>query len=434
MKDISDYFRTLYNLERVDIKYDLKHITALLKHLGNPHKNIKFIHIAGTNGKGATASFLASILMEHGLKTGLYTSPHLFKFNERIQVNGHFIADNYIKSFIDANLKFLIKIKASFFETTTSMAFKYLFDNKVDIAVIEVGLGGRLDTTNVIDSEICIITQIGIDHTQYLGKTLKSIAKEKIGIVKKSKNVVISDIHKELVPLFNKSLKNKNVFYIDKYVKPISINEKRNRISFKLNSIINNYLSPTEYHIPLNGAHQVRNACTALLASKLYLDLINKKYSVRKSRNGLNNVIKNTFYHGRFEFIKHKNKKYIFDAAHNPDAIKSTVEHLKNIKIDAVVFAIMNDKDYITALNNLVNLNTSVIFTQPKYQRARDPKDLYEYYIKIPSVNKNKVFLKSNLNDSLKLARGFSTNKGNILVLGSFFLVSEAMRILGLQK
>jgi dihydrofolate synthase/folylpolyglutamate synthase len=145
MKHINEYFNTLYNLERTGIKYSLKNITDLLFKIGNPHLETKFIHIAGTNGKGGTSSFLASIMMEHGLKTGLYTSPHLLKFNERIQINGNFITNSYIKKFIDYNLNYIKKIKASFFEVTTALAFKYFADKKVDLAIIETGLGGRLE-------------------------------------------------------------------------------------------------------------------------------------------------------------------------------------------------------------------------------------------------------------------------------------------------
>ena len=208
MKDIREYFKYLYTLERSSMKYDLKNISLLLKELGNPHRNTKYIHIAGTNGKGAVASFLSSILTEYGFKTGLFTSPHILRFNERIRINGKTIPDSYIKTFLDENKKMIEKVMPSFFEVNTAIALKYFSDKKADIAIIETGLGGRLDSTNVIIPELIIITQIGIDHTDYLGKTLVSIAKEKMGIIKSGIDVVVSDTNKELRKLFEKKVTN----------------------------------------------------------------------------------------------------------------------------------------------------------------------------------------------------------------------------------
>lgn len=434
MKNINEYFLTLYKLERTRIKYDLKNIKKLLHELGNPHLDTKFIHIAGTNGKGAVASFLTSILIEHGFKTGLYTSPHLLKFNERIQVNGNFIPDSYIKSFVDNNLHLFKKIKASFFEVTTALAFKYLSDQKVDIAVIEVGLGGRLDSTNIIDPELCIITQIGIDHTQYLGKTLKSIAKEKIGIVKESKIVIISDTHKELYPFYKKYLKSNSIYFLDAHIKSKLLSERKNNIKFETHFINQREnKSAIIFNIPLNGVHNIRNASTALLTAEVYLKSIKRNFSIQKLKRALRNVKQNTYYHGRYEFIKNNGTNFIFDVAHNPDAIKSSVINSKYYKINAVVFGIMNDKDYKTSLQYLKELQSPIIFTKPSYERARDPEDLFKYYIKINPPVKNDVILEKNLRNALKQACTFNTKDGFILILGSFFLVSESIKILKFQ-
>jgi dihydrofolate synthase/folylpolyglutamate synthase len=431
---INKYFNNLYKLERTGVKYNLDNIRYLLDSLGNPQNNFKSIHIAGTNGKGAVASFLASILSEHGYKTGLYTSPHLLRFNERIQVNGRFISDNYIKKFFDQNIKFIKKTKASFFEATTALAFKYFSEQKVDIAIVEVGLGGRLDSTNVINPESCIITQIGIDHTQYLGHTLKSIAYEKLGILKDSKPVIISDNNKSLRIYFNIKTINNPVYFVDNYIRTRIINENRNRTLFKMNFIGSKSNSPDyDYMIPLNGKNQVRNASTAVLTANLYMESINKSLNFEKTKKALKKVKTNTFYHGRFEFISDKNKNYLFDVAHNPDAVSAVIDQTKYFVIDAIIFGIMKDKDYKTPLEHFKNFQSPVIFTKPSYHRARKPNDLYKYFIK-QKVSKHDVLVENDLGKALKIAQGFCTKKGVIFIFGSFFLVSEAIRILKLQK
>ena len=431
---INRYFEILYKFERTITKYDLDNINRLLEHIGNPHKKLKFIHIAGTNGKGGTASILASILIEHGLKTGLYTSPHILKFNERIQINGNFIPDKYIKRFIDDNLSYIKKTGLSFFEVTTALAFKYFADKKIDIGVIEVGLGGRLDTTNVIDPELSIITQIGIDHTQYLGKTLNSIAREKIGIVKKSKDVIISDTNKSLHKLFSTSIKDSKVYFLDEHIATQEIrdilNEERFSFRFKDNK---KKFPKTEFILPLSGKHQIRNAGTAILASKIFLDSINRKINISKTKKALLNVKKNTFYHCRFEGMDTNKGKYIFDISHNPDAIRVTLNNARHFPIDVIVFGIMKDKDYKTALKHFSEVNIPLIVTQPAYFRARNPETLYRYYRNNFAKSKGIIIKEKNLNSALKRADKMK-NKGYILVLGSFFLVSEAIRLLKVQK
>ena len=431
---INEYFRKLYRLERTGIKYDLDNIRKFLHKLGDPHNKLKFIHIAGTNGKGGTASILASLLIEHGLKTGLYTSPHILKYNERIQINGKFISDNYIKKFINDNLSYIKKARISFFEVTTAMAFKYFADKKIDVGVIEVGLGGRLDSTNVIDPVLSIITQIGIDHTQYLGKTLKSIAKEKIGIVKKSRNVIISDINKNLHSLFQKSIKESKIYFLDEHIQTKIIKCGLNEVKFSLKFTDRNLHFPkTDFKLPLTGEHQVRNAGTAVLASRMLLSSINRKLNINKAQLALRDVKKNTFYHGRFENIDKKDDRFIFDVSHNPDAIKLAISITSQFPIRSVVFGLMKDKDYKNALKYLSEITSPLIFTQPSYFRSRNPETLYRFYRKNYFKTGKEIFMKKKPEDALKIALGME-NKGYILVIGSFFLVSDVIKILKMGK
>ena len=181
---INTILEELYSLQRLGIKVGLEHTVQLLDQIGKPHKKLRLIHVAGTNGKGSTCSILTKILIDHGFKVGLYTSPHLKKFNERIQINNCQISDEYIANFFNKNRATINEIKATFFETTTAMAFNYFKDQVVDYAVIETGLGGRLDSTNVIIPKVCGITSISLDHTEILGDTVEKIAVEKAGIIK----------------------------------------------------------------------------------------------------------------------------------------------------------------------------------------------------------------------------------------------------------
>src|SRR4030095_1428686 len=342
MKKINEYFNFLYKLERTGMKYDLKNITLMLKALGNPHKKFRSIHIAGTNGKGATASFIASILIEHGFKTGLFTSPHILRFNERIRINAKCIPNSYIKNFLNENLKLIKKINPSFFEVNTALAFKYFADKKVDIAVVECGLGGRLDSTNVLIPDVSVITQIAIDHTQFLGNTLEKIASEKIGIVKKGVDTVVSDTNNSLMHLFKKKIASERFFYLN-YQAKISNNKVtsgKSTFTVKIKPDLNITLSS-----PLLGDYQPRNAACAILAVNSFMANNNLKPSPALIRKGISNIKKNTEYKGRIEFIKHKDRIYIFDISHNPAGIRSALKTLKNTKIDLIVFGMMADKD-----------------------------------------------------------------------------------------
>ena len=428
MKTINEYFKYLYSLERAGIKYDLTNITKLLKLLGNPHTKFRSILIAGTNGKGGTASFAASILSENGLKTGLFTSPHILQFNERIRVNGKSIPDVYIKSFLNEYEIPIRKIQPSFFEVNTALAFKYFSDKKTDAAVIECGLGGRLDSTNVLLPDVTVITQIGLDHKNFLGNTLKKIALEKLGIVKKNTPAVISDNNPELINLFKNNINKKYLLYMDSVcrIKITKQNENQTCFNLKYNNTLNSYI------IPLPGKYQARNAAAAVIAAEEFFKINSIPVNRHCFKKGLEKVITNTGYFGRLQSIKRNGCKYIFDVSHNPEGIREALSALKPVKPDVVIFGIMKDKEYKKALHEILKAPGSIIFTRPVYNRALNPDILLKLALKI---NKNKNYYSvKDVHGAIDILKGFKQKPATVLVTGSFFLVSDAVKALKLER
>ena len=428
MKNNREYFNYLYSLERTGMKYNLENITVLLENLGNPHNNFQSIHIAGTNGKGATASFISSILTEHGLKTGLFTSPHIIKFNERIRVNGKCIHDKFIVDFLKRNNIIIRKIKPSFFEVNTAMAFEYFSRMKVDIAVVECGLGGRLDSTNILYPELSIITQIGMDHMQYLGNTLKKIALEKIGIVKPGIDVIVSDTNKSLKHLFKKNIDKEFLHDLDNVLTASRIKQHNYNTSFtyKKNKCENN-----NYSIPLLGDYQTRNAAAAMYACEKYLKDIGIQPERKNIQKGLLNVITNSGYRCRLERVKINNKEIFFDISHNADGLKQTRKALKNLKPDIVVFGIMEDKNINDSIKEVSKLSRNIIITKADYKRAAEPSYLLDKF-KIMRLNTQNISITNSVKEAVKHAV-YGKNNSRILITGSFFIVGEAIKVLKLQ-
>src|SRR3990172_2088213 len=418
MKTIREYFDYLFKLERTRMKYDLTNIKFMLKQLGNPHNNFQSIHIAGTNGKGSTASFISSILMEHGLKVGLVTSPHILKFNERIRVNSKCLSDKFIIDFLKSNETVIKKIKPSFFEVNTAMAFEYFSRNKVDIAVVECGLGGRLDSTNVLYSALSVITQIGMDHMQYLGKTLRKIAFEKIGIVKPGVDVIVSDNHKSLKNIFNNGVQKENLFYLDNECKITILSSGINGIKFKYEQKQGN---ESVYSTPLPGIFQITNAAAAILTSTKYLLNNGIKPQYRKIQNGLSRIKENSGLRCRLETINHHGIEYIFDISHNTDGIKETVKTLKHDKPHITIFGIMEDKNVIGALKEVLKISNIIILTKPDYKRAAEPDYLYNTAKKYGT--KKELYISNNVPEAVKLANKIDKKNKRVFITGSFFLV-----------
>ena len=318
-------------------------------HYGHPHKNFKTIHIAGTNGKGSVSHSLASILQEAGYKVGLYTSPHLIDFRERIRVNGIPVSEEYVIRFVEdfkhLNSKRIHPLSPSFFELTTALAFKYFAEEKVDIAVIEVGLGGRLDCTNIITPILSVITNISFDHTQFLGNTLAQIASEKAGIIKHQVPVVIGETTKETRPVFENKAKEMDA--------PIFFAEEIDRSECD------------QYEFELKGSYQKKNLRTILCAMKR-LPFIHPEHI----QKGLTNVCKNTGLMGRWQTLS-TNPLIICDTGHNVGGWKYLAPQISSVPCDRlhIVFGMVDDKDIRNVLSMLPK-NAVYYFTQANNHRA----------------------------------------------------------------
>ena len=318
-------------------------------HYGHPHKNFKTIHIAGTNGKGSVSHSLASILQEAGYKVGLYTSPHLIDFRERIRVNGIPVSEEYVIRFVEdfkhLNSKRIHPLSPSFFELTTALAFKYFAEEKIDIAVIEVGLGGRLDCTNIITPILSVITNISFDHTQFLGNTLAQIASEKAGIIKHQVPVVIGETTKETRPVFENKAKEMDA--------PIFFAEAIDRSECD------------QYEFELKGSYQKKNLRTILCATKR-LPFIHPEHI----QKGLTNVCKNTGLMGRWQTLS-TNPLIICDTGHNVGGWKYLAPQISSVPCDRlhIVFGMVDDKDIRNVLSMLPK-NAVYYFTQANNHRA----------------------------------------------------------------
>lgn len=380
-------------------KKDLDNIVHLSAFLGNPHNNFKTVHVAGTNGKGSTSHMLASILQEAGYKVGLYTSPHLKDFRERIKINGLEISEAEVVSFINSNRSYFEENKLSFFEMTVGLAFNYFSQEKVDIAIIEVGLGGRLDSTNIITPEVSVITNIGLDHTEMLGNTLEKIAAEKAGIIKRNVPVVIGEFQEETYPVFRKMAKNLS-----------------SEIHLASSTAI-------QLETDLKGAYQKNNSKTAYVAAQL---LKTKGFEITENhiRNGLLSIISNTGLQGRWQQIN-ESPKVICDTAHNKEGLKYVVAQLENESFSKlhIVLGFVSDKK----LENVLPLfpkNATYYFCKPGIPRGLDEKVLF--------LEALQFGLKGAAYPNVKEAYGAALNEADdtdlIFIGGSTFVVADVLK------
>jgi len=377
-------------------KKDLTNTILLANHLDNPEKKIKAVHVAGTNGKGSTSSMIASILQESGLKVGLYTSPHLKDFRERIKINGEMISEDFVVKFIHQNKSFFEENSLSFFEMTVGLAFDYFVKESVDIAVIEVGMGGRLDSTNIITPLVSVITNIGFDHTQFLGNTIEAIAGEKAGIIKSKIPVVVGEYTEE----------TKKVFLA-------KAEECKSDIYFASDLIQEDYPSG------LLGDYQIHNKKTVLQAIKLLKQHF--QISADEVKNGLLNVVKNTGLLGRWQQI-HSNPKVICDTAHNSHGLKIVLNQIRKEKFNQLhfVLGVVNDKDLEDILP-LFPKNAKYYFSKPNVPRGLDTavlKEKAEIYGLIG-------FVYNSISEAYEDALKASTENDFIYIGGSTFVVAE---------
>ncbi len=410
-------------------KEDITNTIALCKAADNPQNKIKTIHVAGTNGKGSVSHMLAAVFQQCGYKTGLYTSPHLKDFRERIKVNGEMINKNFIVSFVAMMKEVTEEIKPSFFELTVVLAFQYFAEQKVDIAFIETGLGGRLDSTNVITPLLSIITNIGYDHMNILGDTLAKIAFEKAGIIKQNIPAVIGETQNEIKNIFIKKAEkcNAKLVFADKEYSIhnflLSINELNIEISKSNKTEIENY------NLDLNGVYQQKNLITVLAA----IDEMQKQgFNLDKEniKVALSAVKKITGLHGRWDVI-HQNPMIILDVAHNEDGIKQLIQQIslcsyKNLHI---VFGIVKDKDADKILS-LLPKSAMYYFTKSQIPRALPEDELYEKAMTY-NLHGNKY---SEVNEALKAATHKALPEDLIIVCGSVFVVGEVEPLTSLRR
>lgn len=335
-------------------KPNLDNTIALANALGNPQQNLKCIHVAGTNGKGSTSHMLASIFQEAGYQVGLYTSPHLKDFRERIKINGEMVTEEWLVNYVEKNKKLYDEIRPSFFEMSTIMAFSYFTEMKTNINIIEVGLGGRLDSTNIISSEISIITNIGWDHMNLLGDTLEKIAAEKGGIIKNETPVVISETQKETTITFTKLAleKNSKIYFADTHFKIDPINHDLLNDQMQFSVYKNNQLYLDKVFCDLTGHYQFKNISGVFQV----MDIIREKYQISADhiRRGLAHAKKNTGLKGRWQILS-KDPLTICDTGHNEQGLAEVLNMINKLKFTKMhfVLGVVDDKDLTKMLNML---------------------------------------------------------------------------------
>ncbi len=382
-----------------------------------PQNFFRSIHVAGTNGKGSVSHFLSSILQSAGFKTGLYTSPHLVDFGERIRVNGETIDKQFVVDFVENHKSLIEKVQPSFFEITMAMAFDYFAKSEVDVAVIEVGLGGRLDSTNIIQPELSIITNISFDHEEFLGHTLPEIAAEKAGIIKPHTPVVIGEALSETKPVFKQKAFDLTA--------PIFFSEDRRQVFFERYEENRMWVKTSDgksYLVGLTGNYQLKNIATVLTAVD-QLRKTNFEITEINLKEGLEKVIEKTGLQGRWQIIS-SSPKIIADTGHNPGGIAFVSQQLKTQQFRTLrmVFGMVNDKDIDTVLT-LLPKNGVYYFTQAKIKRAFPSEDLLQKG-QLAGLN-GKAF--STIEEAIKAALNEADKEDLIFIGGSNYVVGEAL-------
>lgn len=401
------------------IKKDLTNTIKLLNALGNPHRNFKSVHIAGTNGKGTSAHAMAAILQSAGYKTGLYTSPHLKSFTERIKVNGVEVEQEFVSSFVVDNKDLIESINPSFFETTVAMAFEYFDEKGVDVAIIETGLGGRLDSTNVLDPVLSLITMIGWDHADMLGDTLEKIAFEKAGIIKANRPVVIGADQPELLPVFQKKADEQSARLIQGKAYSAVVTEKS--AEYQVVDVKNKDItSYSNLRTDITADYFVKNIPGILLACE---ELVNQRWSISPEAiyEGFSHIKSLTGLKGRWQVIN-KTPLTVADCSHNAPGLASLFDQVKLMEFERVhlVFGVVRDKD-VASLLALFPDNITFYFTQSSVPRSMKAVDLQKLIAE--TGKKGDTF--ENVNDAIKEAQKNAGKKDLVLICGSTFVVAE---------
>ncbi len=419
-----DYlFSTLPMFSRIGsaaFKKDLANTVALCGFLDNPQNRFQSVHIGGTNGKGSVSHMLAAIMQTAGYKTGLYTSPHLKDFRERIKINGEMITESFVIDFVEKTKTIAEAIQPSFFELTVGMAFDYFATQNIDIAIVEVGLGGRLDSTNILNPELAIITNIGWDHTNILGNSLQEIAGEKAGIIKENIPVIIGERKKETEAIFQDTAHKKYapIYFAEDYYKVKSFTVNPQFIDIEISDVEKNL--DTRYQLDLPGIYQTKNSITVLEAVKI---LNEKGWKIEEDTiaTAFKTTKKITGLHGRWEVIQEQ-PTVVLEVAHNPEGLKEMLAHIQQLRFNKlhIVFGMVKDKD-AGSLLELLPKEAAYYFTEAHIPRALDAETLkgkaavYHLYGEAWT----------EVNQALQHAKNNALPDDLIIVCGSIFLVAE---------
>ena len=421
-------------------KADITNTVQLMAHLGNPEKKFRSIHVAGTNGKGSVSHMLASVLMQAGYKVGLYTSPHLVDFRERIRINGQMIPQERVTHFVEQHRDYMQTLQLSFFEMTVGLAFDYFASEQVDVAVVEVGMGGRLDSTNVITPDLCIITNIGFDHTQFLGNTLPKIAAEKAGIIKQHVPVVIGETHPETKPVFEQRAAEMQapIYFADDHYRIIPIDEpspSSDTLAFPnlKFSILNSQFSTfnSQFTCPLTGSYQLKNLATLFQALEL-LPTVGYNIAEQHVRDGIARVVEDTGLHGRWEKMDEK-PLTICETAHNADGVAAMLHKLSEIPYHHlhIIYGCVNDKDFRSILRMLPHERTTYYYSQPSVPRALPVDQLAAAAKELGMPGESFPYVGDAI---ISARRAADPSHDLVLVTGSIFLVADAVAFYSLDK
>jgi dihydrofolate synthase/folylpolyglutamate synthase len=424
----SELVQWMFNLERFGIKLGLENMTEYLSRIENPHKSFRSVHVTGTNGKGSVCAFLASILEQSGLKVGLYTSPHLVDFRERIRIDGRMISEddvvrlgNELRATMEGMAEESGEQQLTFFEFTTGLAFKYFSEQCVDIAVVEVGMGGRLDATNVISPEVSAITRIGLEHTAYLGNTMEQVAREKAGIVKTGVPVVCSDRNSESLSVIRSACARKKatLSLMGKDFGAGNVVTRTDGTSFDYDGLTRIPGLSTR----LIGVHQAENAATAIAVTE---QMNAAGYSI--SETAVREGVAKTKLSGRLD-IWSKDPLVILDGSHNPEGVRTTVSVLDSLGLTPLTFVVacMDDKDGLGIIAGLAPYASRMVITEVKTGRSIKAAQLA---ILARQSFDGEVSVEENVQDAMTSALSNATGEG-VCAIGSFYLVGDVMRWLG---
>jgi dihydrofolate synthase/folylpolyglutamate synthase len=431
--DYKEAIKYLYNLKIYGMSLGLERIEFLLKSLGSPQENMKAIHVAGTNGKGSVCAMLSSVLSSAGYKVGLFTSPHLLEFEERIRINGEPVSKKKLCSLVDRVKPIASSMvedhdfeHPTFFEMATAMAFSHFFDENVDFAVIEVGLGGRLDATNVISPLICVITSVSLDHTHVLGTTLGEVAREKAGIIKEGIPVICGIEQEEIIKMIEDICQKKHCQVLFSKNQG-GYNLKEKNVDYQVFDIHLNGSQYTDLNIPLLGEHQLKNAQIAIMSTELL-----KGMGMDIKEEDLREGLAKTKWPGRLQIIQ-KNPTIILDCAHNPSGMKalgSVINDMFGRTKKILIIGIMRDKDIPGIVKEAGSFADLMIITKPKFERAAEPEHIQKWAKKYCED----VKIIQNVAEAVNFSKSTTEPEDVVIISGSIFNVGESMEFLYSNK